>query len=99
MNSFKKMAVLAGAIVAMTACSRVSEPARTAASVLSGASTVLRSLADSNGPRALLEVAVDLLDKGDLEGCCQVLRLALEQANDPVVSAVLALLETQLAGA
>lgn len=76
---------------ALTGC-----PAAQGDSVLAGAKTALAALCQ-HLPSANLEMARQLLDRGDLKGACDYLRAELtENGDQPDVSALLALLESQI---
>lgn len=65
--------------------------------ILHSAATVLEQLADTDqlDDAFLIRIALEQLDAGNLEACCETLRKYLEVYEDPRVQAVLALLETQ----
>jgi hypothetical protein len=61
--------------------------------------TALSALAEERGLSGIadLDFALELLERGDIEGCCSVLRHWLNtNEHDPRVAAVLQLLEAQL---
>ncbi len=71
-------------------------PVATLSAVAGGTLTILRALVDARqSPH--LDMAEQLLERGDLEGCCEYLRAELIQNGyDREVSALLALVESQL---
>lgn len=68
-----------------------------APSVLRGAALALEALTSESPFPRLLRLALNLLREGDLPGCCEALRLHLEQfGRDPQVRAVLDIVEDEI---
>lgn len=87
------------ALTALPACDRVQDGARDASDALTDATALLDELAEADGAGGMLDLARGLLEKGDVAGCCSVLRMYLEtHGDDPMVRAALAVLEAQLGG-
>ena len=65
--------------------------------ILDGAADVLRVLATEERSSGMLDLAMEFLDTGHLDLCCETLALYLEQySNDHAVRGVLHILESEL---